>query len=70
MKRTPMQSVVVMRDGKSMSPPIGKPFDFTEDEVAQLEATNPDAISSEAVVDLDKEEKSAAKKSAAKKDDL
>ena len=69
MKRTPIQTVVVMRDSQSVSPPIGTPFDFTDEEVAQIEAMNPDAISNEAVVDLDKEEKATSKK-AAKKDDL
>ena len=69
MKRTPIQTVVVLRDSKSVSPPIGTPFDFTDEEVAQIEAMNPDAISNEAVVDLDKEEKATSKK-AAKKDDL
>ncbi|WP_438861427.1 DUF7443 domain-containing protein, partial [Lactococcus petauri] len=41
MKRTPLQSIVVVRDGKSMSPPIGAPFDFSAEEVEQIEAMSP-----------------------------
>lgn len=50
--RAPKQSVRVIRDGKSVEPPIGEPFEFTDDEVADIMAANPDAISSEAMVDL------------------
>lgn len=73
MKRTPLQSIVVVRDGKSMSPPIGAAFDFTAEEVEQIEAMSPGAISEETVVNLDKQEKADAKKAAAKdgkKEDL
>lgn len=65
MLRVPVQSVRVIRDGKSVEPTIGEPFDFTEDEVAGIEKANPDAITSEGTVDLSKEDK----KSKAKKDD-
>lgn len=51
--RVPMQSVVVVRDGKSTVPPIGQPFDFTAEEIAQIEKMNPDAISDRATVSVD-----------------
>lgn len=54
MKRVPKQTVVVVRDGKSVTPPIGEPFEFTDEEVSQIESMNPDAISAEATVDLTK----------------
>jgi len=51
-KRVPQQSVVVYRDGKQVVPPIGVVFDFTADEVAEIERMNPAAITANAVVDL------------------
>lgn len=39
-----LKSVVVVRDGKRVSPPIGKSFPFTEDEVEAILASNPGAI--------------------------
>lgn len=59
MKRTPKQSVVVVRDGKAVTPPMGEPFEFTEEEVEQITKMNPDALSAEAVVDLTKAEAAA-----------
>lgn len=61
-KRVPLQSVVVKRDGASTIPMIGQPFEFTEQEVAEIEATNPDALTAEVVVDMAKEEKKSSKK--------
>lgn len=43
-KRIPVQTVIVHRDGKRVSPPIGQPFDFTADEIKSLTERNPDAI--------------------------
>ena len=63
-KRTPKQTVVVMRDGKSVTPPIGEPFEFTKEEVEQIEAMNPDAISTEATVDLTQADAADPKKPA------
>lgn len=54
--RAPKQSVGVTRDGQRVYPDIGKPFDFTEQELADIMAANPDAISSEAMVDLKADE--------------
>lgn len=50
--RVPQQSVVVLRKGEKVYPPIGKPFDFTQEEVDMIEASNPDALSSHVLVDL------------------
>lgn len=50
--RVPMQSVVVHRDGKAVVPAIGQVFEFTADEVADIERMNPDALTAQAVVDL------------------
>lgn len=46
----PVQTVVVHRDGKSVTPPIGQPFEFTADEAAQIKAMNPGAVTDVAVV--------------------
>lgn len=52
--RVPMQSVTVVRDGAAMTPTIGTPFEFTADEIEQIERMNPAAISAMASVDLTK----------------
>ncbi len=49
--RTPMQSVVVSRDGQSVVPTIGVPFEFTADEITQIESMNPGAISKKIELD-------------------
>lgn len=51
--RTPMQTVVVQRNGESVVPTIGHPFSFTKDEVEQIERMNPSAISKDIVLDAD-----------------
>jgi hypothetical protein len=56
MKRTAKQSVVVVRDGKAVTPTIGEAFDFTDEEVEQITAMNPDALSAEVVINLTKDE--------------
>jgi len=43
--RLVQQSVKVRRGTSSVRPPIGSPFDFTDDEIAQIEAASPDALS-------------------------
>lgn len=52
-KRTPVQTVTVVREGKTVYPAIGKPFNFTEDEINQIEAANPDAISTKIEVEVE-----------------
>lgn len=49
--RVPLQNITVSRDGKSVSLDIGKPFEFTAEEIEQIERANPDAISTQATVD-------------------
>lgn len=43
-KRITLQTVVLWRDGKQVVPQINKPFDYTTDELANIEKLNPDAI--------------------------
>lgn len=64
--RTPIQTITVAREvvtskdekGKdikqrvAVTPPLNEPFDFTDDEIAQIEAMNPNALSIMATVDL------------------
>lgn len=57
MKRVPLQSITVMRDKKTFNPPIGEPFDFTDEEVEQVMAMNPDALSEVASVNVAKGDK-------------
>lgn len=38
-KRIPVETVVVVRDGKRVSPPIGQPFNFTTEEIEQIVGT-------------------------------
>lgn len=64
--RVCVQSVTVMRDGKPFSPAVGAPFDFTKDELADIERMNPDAITKQVTVDVT----AAPKKAAEKKEDL
>lgn len=49
--RNVLQSITVGRDGKAVTPMIGQPFEFTADEIAQIEKMNPMAIST--VITLD-----------------
>lgn len=42
--RIPVQTIVVKRDGQTVVPKIGKPFDFTDDELADIEKLNPSAV--------------------------
>lgn len=49
--RNVMQSVTVARDGKPFTPTIGQPFEFTADEIKQIERMNPAAVSSMIVMD-------------------
>lgn len=42
--RIPIQTVIVHRNGKNVAAPIGKPFEFTNEELAEIRALNPRAI--------------------------
>lgn len=39
-----LKSVIIARDGKRLSPPIGKAFPFTAEEVEEIEKVNPTAL--------------------------
>lgn len=56
--RTVLQSVTVGRGGQVVSPSIGQPFEFTADEIEQIEKMNPGAVST--VVSLDVADPNAA----------
>lgn len=43
-KKVVLKSIIIARDGKRVSPPIGKAFPFTDDEVEAILAANPTAI--------------------------
>lgn len=58
-KRVPMQTVVVMREKVQVVPPLGEPFEFTGDEIAQIDKMSPGALSEMAQVNLKAEDKKA-----------
>ena len=39
-----MQSIKVRRKGTDVWTPVGQPFDFTDDEISEIEQTSPDAL--------------------------
>jgi hypothetical protein len=43
-KRIPLQTIILVRDGKRVVPEIGKAFDFTSDELASIKEVSPDAV--------------------------
>lgn len=43
-KRIPLKSVIVQRDGKQIRLPIGKEFDFTADELKDIESSSPNSL--------------------------
>lgn len=52
MQRKANQTVILIRDKKRVTVNPGEVFDFTETEVEELTASNPDLLSAEATVDL------------------
>lgn len=74
-KRIPVQTVVVVRDGKRVTPEIGKPYNFTDAEIADFDRLSPGAVrkpTNEAGDEAPAEKKPAAKaadKKAADKDE-
>lgn len=42
--RIPHHTVVIHRDGKNIRPPIGKPFNFTSDEIEEITGLHPRAL--------------------------
>lgn len=49
--RNVLQSITVGREGKPFTPPVGQPFEFTAEEIAQIERMNPAAISTAITLD-------------------
>jgi hypothetical protein len=70
-KRVPLQTIVVHREGKRVVPALGEAFDFTAEEVEDINRVNPDAFRKVIIEDkaLESEfkadEKDAEKKAAA-----
>jgi hypothetical protein len=52
-ERLVKQPVNVVRDGKLTEPTIGKPFDFTDAELKDIEKLNPTAIAKIVVEDAE-----------------
>lgn len=44
-KRITRSTVVLVRNGQRIMPPIGKIFDYTDKELAQINKLNPDSVS-------------------------
>lgn len=63
-KRVPTQGVIVYRDGKQMRVPLGKAFDFTAEELEQITAVNPKALSKISEVEINDEADRKAKEEA------
>lgn len=63
-KRKVVQTVILYRNGERVKPPIGKIFDFTAEEVAQLAQVAPDALA-RPIVELDVENAEAQAKAKA-----
>lgn len=38
--RIPTKTVILQRNGKNFSPPVGKPFQFTAEELKEIDALN------------------------------
>lgn len=53
--RIPVQTITVGREGKNIVPTIGQPFDFTDEEIKQIETSNPAAVRNP-VVEADAEQ--------------
>ncbi len=43
-KRVPTVSVIVIREGKRVSPPLNKGFNFTDDEITAINKAQPGAL--------------------------
>jgi len=42
--RIPTQTIILQRNGNRIVPPLGKPFDFTQEELNKINKLNPDAV--------------------------
>lgn len=67
-KRIPRSTIILHRDGVRTIPKIGTAFDFTKEEIAEIDAVNPDALGKNLVeVEEDDEADPDANKPAANK---
>lgn len=57
--RIPTQKIIVQRGGKNVSPPIGEKFEFTAEELEDINKVNPDAVRKVVVDGETKEERVA-----------
>lgn len=65
-KLIPEHTVILHRDGKRLVPKIGKPFQFTAEEVASINAVNPSALTAPQV-DAEEADESPAENKGGKK---
>lgn len=63
-KRKVLQTVIVHRDGQRLRPSLGEIFDFTADELASINAINPDALG-KPMMEVDVENEDARQKAEA-----
>lgn len=72
-KRIPVETIKVRRDGKPVIPTIGKPFDFTAEELDDINKVRPQAVRKLIMEEQPEDEqakaaaKPAARKTAAQK---
>lgn len=66
-KRVPVQTIVVHREGKRITPKIGEAFDFTAEELADLNRVNPDCIRKVVIEDKELEDEFESDEKAAEK---
>ena len=59
-KRVPVKSVVVVRDGKQVRPEMGKAFDFTTEELDDINRLSPNSIRKVITEDADSEKQAKA----------
>lgn len=60
-KRVPVQTIIVNREGKNIRPPIGKPFDFTPEELDDIMRVNPAAVTKIENVEINDDSEAKAK---------
>ena len=62
--RIPVQTITVGRDGKNIVPTIGQPFNFTAEEIEQIESSNPAAVRNPVVEQVEAKATKGGKKAA------
>ena len=67
-KRKANHSIILVRKTERVTVSPGQEFDFTDDEIAEITLSNPDALSTEGTVDLAAADKPAKASKAAKVD--